>query len=357
MANKVLTREGLYEQVWEKPTSQLAKDFNISDSAIAKWCRKMEVPKPPRGYWAKKQSYVRVKQTPLKPLSLKGTSSIQYNPDYPKREKVHIEVPDDIKIEKGSLRSPHPLVHEAKDVFEHSETHHLRGVYDLRHEKVLDIQVSPESLDRALLFFDTVLKTLERMGAKVRFEKDYQWVKTVVSFKEFDFQIGLYETGRRSKKPEPVNEEYSFLNHERYKFTPTGYFSFRIHNAYYGARGEWKENAKTKIDSHLKSIIKEFYRLIEMKRQRAIEAREEAKRLELRRQEEQLRLAEIEKEKRLLKTAEEWSAFAKLEAFLDAVESTYPDNPKAKEYVQWGRGVAEKVDSIKKLKKQFDIGE
>jgi hypothetical protein len=192
------------------------------------------------------------------------------------------------------------------------------------------------------------------MGAEVRFEKDYKWVKTVVYFKELKVQVGIYETGRRSKNPEPVHGKYSMWSYERYKFTPTGSFVFRIHNAYYGARGEWKETAKTKIDSCLKSIIEEFYRLNEMKKQRIIEDREEAKRQELRRQEEQRRLAEIEKEKGLLKTAQEWGAFAKLEAFLDAVESAYPYNPKAKEYVQWGRRVAEKVDPIKKLKKQFD---
>lgn len=356
MANKQLTREYLYELVWEKPTSQLAKDFNMSDSAIAKWCRKMEVPKPPRGYWAKKKSYVKVKKTPLKPLSLKGVSLVQYNPDppIPKKEKLHIEVPGDIKIVKGSLRSLHPLVLEAKAVFKKSKPDHLRNVYDLRRKEVLDIQVSPASLDRALLFFDSLLKTVERMGAEVRFKKDYQWVKTVVYFKESEVQVGIYETGRRSKNTEPVHGRHSNLSYERYKFTPTGDFVFRIHNAYYEARGEWKENEKIKIDNCLKSIIQEFYRLNEINRQRAIEARQEAKRQELRRQEEQRRLAELEKEKRLLKTAEVWSAFAKLEAFLDAVESTYPDHPKAKEYVQWGRGVAEKVDPIKKLKRQFD---
>ncbi|OIQ51142.1 hypothetical protein BerOc1_03087 [Pseudodesulfovibrio hydrargyri] len=356
MTNKVLTREELYELVWEKPTSQLAKDFNISDSAIAKWCRKMEVPKPPRGYWAKKKSYAKVKKTPLKPLSLKGVSLVQYNPapPVPKKEKFHVEVPDDIKIVKGSLRSQHPLVREAKAMFKKAKPDRLRNVYDLRYKEVLDIQVSPASLDRALLFFDSLLKTVERMGAEVRFVKDYQWVKTVISFKESAIQVGIYETGKRSQTPEPVHGENSFLGYDRYQFTPTGYFSFRIHNAYYRVKGEWKENAKTKLDGHFKSILQEFYRFNEAIKQEAIKAREEARLREIRRQEEQRRLAEIEKEKRLLKTAEEWDVFAKLEAFLDAVESTYPDNPKAKEYVQWGRGVAEKVDPIKKLKKQFD---
>lgn len=45
-----ITREELYEKVWEKPASQLKEEFGVSDVAIAKACRKMEIPKPPRGY-------------------------------------------------------------------------------------------------------------------------------------------------------------------------------------------------------------------------------------------------------------------------------------------------------------------
>ena len=41
--------------VWEKPTRQIAKDFGVSDNAIGKRCKKLNIPKPPRGYWAKLQ--------------------------------------------------------------------------------------------------------------------------------------------------------------------------------------------------------------------------------------------------------------------------------------------------------------
>lgn len=46
-----LTPEILKDLVWSKPTSAVAKDFNVSDTSIAKWCKKLMVPKPPRGYW------------------------------------------------------------------------------------------------------------------------------------------------------------------------------------------------------------------------------------------------------------------------------------------------------------------
>jgi hypothetical protein len=48
-----LTREGLYHQVWKTPMSRLAAEFGISDVALAKICKKLNVPIPGRGYWAR----------------------------------------------------------------------------------------------------------------------------------------------------------------------------------------------------------------------------------------------------------------------------------------------------------------
>lgn len=59
-----LTREELYSMVWSKPMLQVAREFHISDRAMAKLCAKKQVPVPPRGYWAKKSANKSV----IKPL-------------------------------------------------------------------------------------------------------------------------------------------------------------------------------------------------------------------------------------------------------------------------------------------------
>ncbi|MEQ1802611.1 MAG: hypothetical protein ABL989_11865 [Gammaproteobacteria bacterium] len=48
-----LSREDLYELVWSKPMVELAQDLGLSDVALAKRCRKLGVPVPGRGYWAR----------------------------------------------------------------------------------------------------------------------------------------------------------------------------------------------------------------------------------------------------------------------------------------------------------------
>jgi FixJ family two-component response regulator len=49
----------LEKLIWEKPTSQIAKDLGVSDKAVEKHCKKLGLKKPPRGHWAKIQAKVK----------------------------------------------------------------------------------------------------------------------------------------------------------------------------------------------------------------------------------------------------------------------------------------------------------
>lgn len=48
------TREELKEYLWEQPTTLIAKNFGVSDSAVGKWAKSYGLAKPPRGYWTGK---------------------------------------------------------------------------------------------------------------------------------------------------------------------------------------------------------------------------------------------------------------------------------------------------------------
>lgn len=63
MARRDLSREELFALVWERPTSEIANELGISDVAVGKLCEKLQVPKPPRGYWAR----VEAGQMPRRP--------------------------------------------------------------------------------------------------------------------------------------------------------------------------------------------------------------------------------------------------------------------------------------------------
>jgi hypothetical protein len=60
-------REELYEKAWKMPMRILAKEYGVSDVALAKTCRKLLVPVPGRGYWAKKAANLPVAVRPRLP--------------------------------------------------------------------------------------------------------------------------------------------------------------------------------------------------------------------------------------------------------------------------------------------------
>ena len=50
------SKELLGKMLWEMPTIKIAKQFGVSDKAVAKWAKAYGINKPPRGYWAKQSS-------------------------------------------------------------------------------------------------------------------------------------------------------------------------------------------------------------------------------------------------------------------------------------------------------------
>src|SRR5574340_1695504 len=59
------TREELYRLVWAQPAQHVARVMGVSDVALGKTCRRMGIPVPGRGYWARKAAGEQLSQPPL----------------------------------------------------------------------------------------------------------------------------------------------------------------------------------------------------------------------------------------------------------------------------------------------------
>ena len=57
-----------YNEVWDQPLVKLAQKYGISDVRVGKVCRKLRIPLPGRGYWAKRNARKPVGQLPLAPF-------------------------------------------------------------------------------------------------------------------------------------------------------------------------------------------------------------------------------------------------------------------------------------------------
>ena len=61
----IYDRETLYKEVWEAPVTEVAKKYKVSDVAIHKICKSLNVPTPGPGYWAKLRAGKPVTKVPL----------------------------------------------------------------------------------------------------------------------------------------------------------------------------------------------------------------------------------------------------------------------------------------------------
>jgi hypothetical protein len=74
-----VSRDALYEEVWSDPVTVVALRYGLSDVGLIKICKRMSVPVPTRGYWAKLKSGQVVGKTPSLPcLRQRAASWVPY---------------------------------------------------------------------------------------------------------------------------------------------------------------------------------------------------------------------------------------------------------------------------------------
>jgi len=109
-----LSREDLYGLVWSNPMTELAQDFGLSDVALAKRCRKLGVPVPGRGYWAR----IAAGQTPRQPpLRKRADDVMDYTAltfDAPARESLERSVQD--RAASGRRAATVPRVDRSREL-------------------------------------------------------------------------------------------------------------------------------------------------------------------------------------------------------------------------------------------------
>lgn len=69
-------RQALHDLVWSEPLASLAPRFGMSDVALAKICKRHDIPIPGRGHWAKLKAGKPSPQFPLRPRGLGATETV-----------------------------------------------------------------------------------------------------------------------------------------------------------------------------------------------------------------------------------------------------------------------------------------
>ncbi len=259
-----LNREELYEQVWSIPMTKLAKQYQISDVGLAKICKKLKIPVPGRGYWAKKG---KKKRLPL--LSIKGVPEFAVhkilpdNPNLEKKENDEIralisfeENPENYIKVPDKLYSPHLLVAFTKQCLK-TDNPNKYGHLGISHRKCLDVRISKGNIDRAMRIYDAFIKALEKRGFGISVNESNG--TTNVSVLGEDLEIRLEEPSNKVERELTQEEKKKLLQngwiYDRYRYIPSGKLVFRINEYIDGIRKSWSDGKKHRLEDLLNSFI------------------------------------------------------------------------------------------------------
>ncbi len=158
-----LEREALYEEVWADPITVVAARYNLSDVGMAKTCRRLHIPLPGRGHWARVRAGQPATKTPLPPLPENASMRVQVTKLSEDEIELKVAVkatrqhtPPEVVVVADVLTDPHPLVKAAlKRLSVKTGWNDERGMRKAPSE-VLDISVTVDTLDRALRLMDAL---------------------------------------------------------------------------------------------------------------------------------------------------------------------------------------------------------
>jgi len=277
----LLDRDTLCEQVWSEPMVRLAKRYGVSDVALAKVCRKMDVPVPPRGYWRRKEMGWRVKQPLLPQLRPGVRTSVQLTVRPPSSEatppRPEVEAQEALKREsKNRIRvprrlvNPHALINQTAEVLRKRKPDSY-GTLAAWREICLDLRVGPKALERALRIMDALLKALEARGFRVSISAS-QKPETHVEMLGESLEIRLEERVSRVSHIRTKAGTPHPLSTQRWDYAPSGELTLRIHE--YRARGtrkSWSDGRRKKLDQRFNDVVRGLVIVADAKRAERIE--------------------------------------------------------------------------------------
>jgi len=390
MEIRTYEREKLYKEVWAEPMTTVAKRYGISDVALRKHCKKLEIPLPQNGHWAKVKARHNIKVPPL-PKS-KGPDKIVVTDWKTNNESgsVGAKMSDTLLflqedqrlavkaycssvIVPSELTHPHGLI---KDTIQYIRSRKESTRPPLN--RVLNLGVSEEQKERVYRIFSTIFKAFEHLGYSVviktpRAERYYNYTprvydnETYICLGQDGVPICVKEKQQRVDH-KPTKEELeekrtsSYIHIPPYDLVKTGKLNFEI-NEYHSKRKNWRDSDNRKIEDQIGEIIiwvMEAIHVVKMMQ----EKREAEKTRRLEEETRQQQLAEkskheLEEVELLEELVSDWERAEKIRRFTDSVElkSTKITDEKYKEellnWLIWARNKADWLDPLSE--KEDDI--
>ncbi len=313
----VLTRQQLYDMIWELAVSKVAPELGISDVALRKHCVKHAIPLPDATYWGRLHAGRPVKRKPLgvvpKGVSDRIVIDARAKPPQPEPIEAAIALARQPLQAVAVPEKLHPLVAKTLVAARKVQPDRNGAITGLGGD-VFRIRAHPDTLDRVGAFLNALVYNALARGH--RFEAGREGLEMVVDDEGIGFTV--YQTIRRSlhvaTEEETRRRERWDARHRNdwdnwdkrpsipyYDFTPTGEMAIEIAgwSRYESDQRRFADTRARKIDSRIDDILVSFASFAAGRKVEREEARERARLEEIARQRraEQARLAKLEQQR------------------------------------------------------------
>jgi hypothetical protein len=353
MKSNTFTRKELYDLVWSKPLTTLAKEFAYSDNGLRKICIKHNIPLPKSGYWSKVKFNKKVKRVSLP----KGISSVkielfirkegQESISHPNSERAKIK--QEIKLNKelpltvpNRLSKPHKCIIATKAYHEKLRVRNKNRDWSMHLDdtNVISIDVSDSLFSRALRFTDTLIKVIEKRGHKISTSNG-----TSLIVKNQSYNARLTEKNRRVKRE-------TNTNWDEYDLVPTGNLCLKLDSSY--PIKEWSDSKTKSLESKLADILAWIELRAKEDREREIQSEIRRKKYEeeqrIKKELQERKDNELENFKNLFKFSEFLHKANTIREYVKAVEekANKENNltEKVKEWIKWANNKADWYDPL-----------
>ena len=367
--HNIYDRETLYQEVWSSPVTEVAKKYKVSDVAIHKVCKSLEIPTPPPGYWAKLRAGKPVEKAPLPKSSKVGKktglqtgyvpqiqeakNSLSFLPDEERAVLIavasQILLPDEGERMHTTIVAHRKAIAEWKKKEKSRENNRWMG-RNAPSPPFLVNDISAESIPRACRILDALIKAMEPLGCKLTntlaFVVNGETVS--VSFSESQDKINhipTKEENRQLLEYEERRKKYSYASKpqiRKYDYQYNGRLSFTINS-----QKSFRDCKTYQLEDRLGDMVLELYMAAEALKQQRL-AREEAERKrqeEERRKEERRKRynTEVDRTLALANIAEDYDTACKIRRYIVAYQESHADED-ISEWLEWANTKADWYD-------------
>jgi hypothetical protein len=382
MRSVTLTRDQLYELVWAEPLRVLATRYALSDVALAKLCTRLAIPRPDRAYWgkrARRQSPRRTRRTRLRALPSAAADSLR---------TVTLQLREDSDVARLSghrrrrsepnesaepgaqsivvaerFATAHPSLartaaalasRNREDSLEILDPSHPRGG---RGEPLLDVRVTPATVDRALRILGAVVTALEARGFAVDAEGRGRQRRTWIAIHNERIAFCLEEitAERGNDSPDGGHARRSYV------FEPTGRLRLRILEPSFVPlpRRRWADRPNAPLETQLgdfvSGVIGAATVTTHWRADNDLRIQREKQAIEVVRARERRAAREVIRVRELIRLADTWDQARRLRAFIGAVRARVAEDGAAApeseiaRWLQWADDYSAELDPLSNL--------